>query len=166
MPAKKWVIVSTVAYPQSRDFKRLGGLYDNHQTNICHTGGNNMARNVPVSLKDPYIPVYNADRWLELSKLAGVNQEFTAVEIKSFYVIGLIVEICASVDCLLKANSLSETSHPLAVQIFNAGGQYLPAFGVLASGVELLGRCLTGNEKAQTNENLNAGFYYLVKPSC
>jgi hypothetical protein len=124
-----------------------------------------MKRNVPVCLKDPYIPVYNADRWLALSKLAEVNPEFTAVEIKSFYMIGLIVEICASVDCLLKANNLSEKNHPLAVQIFNAGGRYLPAFGVLASGVELLGRCLTGNKTAQTNENLNVGFYYLVKPS-
>jgi hypothetical protein len=121
-------------------------------------------RTVPVSLADPSANVYNAEDWEQL-RVGVANSQFTAVEIKAFYVIGLILEICASVDCLLKANSLSEDHHPLAYQVFRLGGRYLPAFGVFASGIELLGRCLTGNETAQVNENLRVGFCYLARPS-
>jgi hypothetical protein len=120
-------------------------------------------RRVPVSLAEPNADVYNVGEWEQLR--SGVaNKEFTAVEIKAFYVIGLILEICASVDCLLKATSPSENDHPLAYRVFEAGGRYLPAFGVFASGIELLGRCLTGNDTAQVNENLRVGFYYLARP--
>ena len=62
-----------------------------------------MTRNVPVSLFDPYAPVDNSDMWLELNLKAKGNQDFTPVEIKAFYVIGLISDICQSVDWLLKA---------------------------------------------------------------
>ena len=121
-------------------------------------------RKVPVSLADPNAHVYNAEEWEQLRQ--GVaNKEFTALEIKAFYVIGIILEICASVDCLLRANSLLADNHPLAHQVFMSGGRYLPAFGVFASGVELIGRCLTGNKIPQVNENLNVGFYYLAAPA-
>ena len=120
-------------------------------------------RGVPVSLADPDASVYNAVEWKGLQDSIA-NSQFTPVEIKAFYVIGLILEICASVDCLLKASSLSENDHPLAYQVFTSGGRYLPAFGVFASGVELLGRCLTGNETPDVNENLKVGFHYLAKP--
>jgi len=121
-------------------------------------------RKVPVSLADPNANVYNATDWEQL-RTGVANAQFTAVEIKAFYVIGLILEICASVDCLLKADSLSEDDHPLAYQVFRLGGRYLPAFGVFASGIELLGRCLTGNDTPQVNENLRAGFHYLASPT-
>jgi len=121
-------------------------------------------RQVPVSLADPWAHVYNDAEWEQLRE--GVaNEQFTAVEVKAFYVIGLILEICASVDCLLKANSLSAEYHPLAYQVFTSGGRYLPAFGVFASGIELLGRCLTGNKTHQVNENLRVGFRYLAEPA-
>jgi hypothetical protein len=120
-------------------------------------------RTVPVSLADPNANVYNAVEWEQL-RVGVANAQLTAVEIKAFYVIGLILEICASVDCLLKANSLSENDHPLAYRVFTSGGRYLPAFGVFASGIELLGRCLTGNDTAQVNENLRVGFHYLASP--
>lgn len=120
-------------------------------------------REVPVFLADPNANVYNAAEWERL-RTGVANAQFTAVEIKAFYVIGLILEICASVDCLLKANSLSENDHPLAYRVFTSGGRYLPAFGVFASGIELLGRCLTGNDTAQVNENLRVGFHYFARP--
>jgi len=120
-------------------------------------------RKVPFRLADPNTNVYNAADWEHLQ--TGIaNAQFTAVEIKAFYAIGLILEICASVDCLLKADSPSENGHPLAYQVFSLGGRYLPAFGVFASGIELLGRCLTGNDTAQVNENLRVGFHYLASP--
>jgi len=122
-----------------------------------------MTRNVPIALKNPDVPVCNADKWLKLRGLARVNSEFTAVEIKSFYVIGLLIEIFASVDWLLKAEKLSRQDHPLTTQIFNAGGAYLPAFGILASGIELLGRCLTGNSSVKTKTNFDKGFSYLIE---
>jgi len=120
-------------------------------------------RKVPVSLADPNAPIYNAADWEQLRQGAA-NKEFTALEIKAFYVIGLILEICASVDCLLKANGLLADSHQLAHQVFMSGGRYLPAFGVFASGIELIGRCLTGNKTPCVNQNLNVGFHYLAEP--
>jgi len=120
-------------------------------------------RKVPVSLADPNVNVYNAADWEQL-RTGVANAQFTAVEIKAFYVIGLILEICASVDCLLKADIPSE-EHPFAYPVFRLGGRYLPAFGVFASGIELLGRCLTGNDTAQVNENLRVGFHYLANPN-
>jgi len=111
-----------------------------------------MTRNVPISLKDPDAIVHNATLWRQLNELAGGKPDFTAVEIKSFYVIGLIKDIWMSVDCLLK----SKDAWPQ---------KYLPAFGVFASGVDLLGRCLTGNTTPDLNENLRVGFYYLANPT-
>lgn len=120
-------------------------------------------RGVPVNLSDPQAIVYNATEWKDLQdKVANIL--FTPVEIKAFYVIGLIFELCASVDCLLRANGLSENDHPLDYQVFASGGRYLPAFGVFASGIELLGRCLTGNDTPKVNENLRVGFHYLARP--
>jgi len=111
-----------------------------------------MSRAVPVSLANPSAPVDNSSQWLELGKLANANPEFTALELKAFYVIGLIDDICQSVDWLLKA----EDAWP---------EKYLPAFSVFASGVDLLGRCLTGNWNTGSQENLKVGFHYLAQPS-
>jgi hypothetical protein len=111
-----------------------------------------MPRNVPVSLANPDTPTNNADHWLELGKLAKANPEFTAIEIKAFYVVGLIDDICQSVAWLLKA----EDAWP---------EKYLPAFGVFASGVDLLERCITGNSTPRVKENLAVGFYYLARPT-
>jgi hypothetical protein len=108
--------------------------------------------------------VYNARKWKHLQN--GVaNKEFEPVEIKAFYVLGLVLEMFESVDCLLKAGSPSGNVHTVANEVFISGGRCLPAFGVFASGVELLGRCLSGNQTPVVNENLRAGFYYLAKPT-
>ena len=43
---------------------------------------------------------------------------------------------------------------------------FIPAYGVLASGIELLGRCVTGNPSAyKSEEDLKAGFWWLAKGS-
>ena len=111
-----------------------------------------MPRNVPMSLANPYAPMDNEDQWLDLGKLAQINPEFTAIEIKALYVVGLIDDICQSVAWLLKA----EDAWP---------EKYLPAFGVFASGVDLLGRCLTGNSTPELRGNLAVGFFYLARPT-
>lgn len=111
-----------------------------------------MPRNVPVSLADPDVSVENEATWIELKDLAKANPHFTVVEIKAFYAIGLINDICQSVDWLLKAKDAWPN-------------KYLPAFALFASGVDLLGRCLTGNPTPDVNANLTVGFYYLAKPN-
>lgn len=103
-------------------------------------------------LSKPDVPVYNEDLWLELKELSNANQIFTALEIKTFYAIGLIDDICQCVQTLLK----SDNAWP---------EKYLPAFGLFASIVDLLGRCLTGNRTLDVNENLRVGFWYLFNPT-
>jgi len=110
-----------------------------------------MPRNVPVSLASPNAPVDNADHWIEIGKLAEANPEFTPLELKAFYVVGLIDDICQSVEWLLKAKDAWPD-------------KYLPAFGVFASAVDLLGRCLTGNTTADVQGNLAVGFQYIARP--
>lgn len=111
-----------------------------------------MTKKVPVSLADPSVPVENATTWIELNNLAKGNPQFAVVEIKAFYAIGLIDDICQSVDWLLK----SQDAWP---------NKYLPAFALFASGVDLLGRCLTGNKTPDLEANLAIGFHYLAQPN-
>ena len=109
-------------------------------------------RSVPISFADPYVPVFEESSWKNLNINAGGNPDFTAVEIKGFYVIGMLKDIFESVSCLLKA-------------LDGWPNKYLPAFGVFASGIDLLGRCLIGNDTdRKSNDNLAVGFYYLISP--
>lgn len=111
-----------------------------------------MPRSVPVSLASPNAPVYRAKDWIEIGKLVGANPQFTPLELKAFYVVGLIDDICQSVEWLLKAKDAWPD-------------KYLPAFGVFASAVDLLGRCLTGNTTADSLGNLAVGFQYIASPT-
>ena len=111
-----------------------------------------MTRNVPVSLFDPYALKDNSDMWLKLNLEAKGNRDFTPIEIKAFYVIGLISDICLGVDWLLKAPDAWPN-------------KYLPAFALFASGVDLFGRCLTGNSDPRLGDNLRVGFHYLARPN-
>ncbi len=121
-------------------------------------------RNVPFALADPNAPVYNGPEWQQIQ--AGIaNREFTPVEIKALYVVGLVLEIGAGVDMLLRASDRVPRGDSIAWRVFTSGGGYLPAYALFASGVELLGRCLTGNEEPKGKEDLRAGFHYLAKPS-
>jgi hypothetical protein len=103
-------------------------------------------------LHNPRVSVNDASRWLKLRDLANVSKVFAPVEIKAYYVFGLIYDTGLSVDWLLKApNAWPNT--------------YLPALSVFASAIELLGRCLTGNTSDRVNENLRVGFFYLAHPT-
>jgi len=106
----------------------------------------------PPRLADVNVPVIQANKWQKLQKLANVNQTLTPVEIKGYYVIGLIDDICQSVQCLVKANKAWPE-------------KYLPAYSLFASAVDLLGRCITGNKKPSLDENLRVGFWYLFHPT-
>ncbi len=111
-----------------------------------------MTRNVPISLANPNTSVDNPNIWLELNRQAGGSPDFAPVEIKTLYVIGLISDICQSVEWLLKAPDAWPN-------------KYLPAFALFASGVDLLGRCLIGNTTAGLHGNLGIGFHYLARPT-
>jgi hypothetical protein len=106
----------------------------------------------PPRLADVNVSVINANKWERLKELACANHIFTPAEIKAYYVIGLIDDICQSVQCLVKADK-------------GWPEKYLPAFSLFASGVDLLGRCLTGNHTLNVNENLRIGFWYLFHPT-
>jgi hypothetical protein len=74
------------------------------------------------------------------------RDDWPALAIKAAYTFGVIHDICESVDCLLKAPNAWPTT-------------YLPAFGVCASGIELLGRSLNGDEQTEGTavKNLSRG---------
>jgi hypothetical protein len=71
-------------------------------------------------------------RWRALNNEIRGHPDFTPLTIKAAYVFGVIHDFCESVDWLLK----HERAWPVT---------YLSAFGLCASGIELLGRCLRGN---------------------
>ena len=73
--------------------------------------------------------------WGTLNREALGCQEFRPITTKAMYVLGVIHSICTSVTALLKG-SLAAT--------------YLPAYGVFASGIDLLGRCIRGNPTSFT----------------
>lgn len=103
-------------------------------------------------LADVNVPVIQANKWEQLKQLANADEVFTPVEIKAYYIIGLVDDICQSVQCLVKADE-------------GWPEKYLPAFSLFASAVDLLGRCLTGNHTLNVNENLRVGFWYLFHPT-
>ncbi len=91
--------------------------------------------------------------WETLNKEAFGNSDFRPITTKAMYVLGVIHSICTSVSSLLQG--------PLAAT-------YLPAYGVLASAVDLLGRCLQGNDTSfaapqrGAKSDLQAGFKWLA----
>ncbi|MCJ7531886.1 MAG: hypothetical protein MUO64_12755 [Anaerolineales bacterium] len=111
-----------------------------------------MKRDVPISLAESTVHFYNEGVWINLGKLAGISMLFTALEIKAFYMVGLLNEIFQCVEVLLHSEDAWET-------------KYLPAFSLFASGIDLFGRCLAGNSTFDLNSNLAIGFYYLVNHS-
>ena len=97
-------------------------------------------------LCNPNVRVDDASRWLRLRELAGAAEIFTPVEVKAYYVFGLVYDIGLSVDWLLKAHDAWPNT-------------YFPALSVFASAIELLGRCLSGNASNQVNENLSTAVH-------
>lgn len=88
--------------------------------------------------------------WRELNLAIGGNQNFYPLTIKGAHVIGIIYSLCQSVDILLKEKGNIEVT-------------YLPAYGVFASGVELLGRVINGNDEAwKITKDIETGFKWLA----
>lgn len=91
---------------------------------------------VNAKLKKPTIllPSWESEAqgWINLNKKIGGNPDFFPNTIKGAYVIGVIYEICECVEILLSNKS----------RLYSV---YIPAYGLFASSVELLGRCINGN---------------------
>ena len=97
--------------------------------------------------------IKEAQRWSDLNAEIGGNPGFFPLTIKAAYAFGVIHDICESVDWLLK--------HPQAWPV-----TYPSAFGLCASSMELLGRCLRGNQGTGNNtKDLTAGFHWLKSSS-
>jgi hypothetical protein len=108
--------------------------------NVCYPNPTNLPDNWDEQIKD----------WTELNRLVGGNPEFYPLTIKGAYVIGVIHDICQSVSRLLSAPKAREIT-------------YIPAYGVFVSGVEILGRCISGNHRfwKDNDNNIRVGFNWL-----
>lgn len=105
---------------------------------------------VPVQFAKMDAEVARAEEWKKLNSEAGGNEEWPPIAIKAAYVFGLIYDLSESVDWLLK--------HPKAWPI-----TYMTGVVTFLSAVELLGRCLNGDDKIHKprNGNLSIGLKYL-----
>ncbi len=116
-----------------------------------------MAVPVNVKLETPTIAIPNwnqeAAEWMTLNAAAHGNPEFYPLTVKAAYVIGVEHDICESVSHLLTHPNVKTTT-------------YIPAYGVFASGVEVLGRCIIGNSTTRGGvADLKTGFKWLVSSS-
>lgn len=91
---------------------------------------------VNVKLQSPTIQIRNwpeeASNWVRLNHEIGGNPDFFPLTIKGAYIIGVIHDLCQSIDILLYDSE-------------NCIFTNMPAYGMLASGIDLLGRCIQGN---------------------
>lgn len=114
--------------------------------------GNNAPVNVKLQKPTVEIDVWNEDaqKWLTINNDAKGNPDFYPLTVKAAYVMGVVHSICESVSILLKDTQARWVT-------------YLPAYGVFASGIELLGRCINGNSTTKGNtEDLKSGFKWLA----
>lgn len=117
-----------------------------------------MSAPVNVKLKNPTIGVPNwstqAAGWGTLNQDVGGNPDFYPLTVKAAYVIGVIHDICTSVTCLLQVRR----------DVLPA--TYIPAYGVCASGIEILGRCILGVANTRrSEESLKTGLKWLHSSS-
>jgi len=96
-----------------------------------------------------------AHEWQALNSSVNGHPEFFPLTIKAAYVIGVIHDICISVNCLLHAPGVSWQT------------TYLPAYGIFASSLDVLGRCIRGNPRYDrgSSEDIETGFKWLVRSS-
>ena len=115
-----------------------------------------MAAPVNADPKDPDMSNWSSDEvnnWLreavEWRALNPGNPDFYPLTIKAGYVIGVIYGICESVSCLLAdAHFARQTG-------------YIPAYGIYASGIEILGRCVKEESQGHAS-TLRPGFKWLA----
>jgi hypothetical protein len=116
-----------------------------------------MPAPVNVKLANPTISIPDwstqAAGWATLNQEVGGNPDFYPLTVKAAYVVGVIHDICTSVTCLLKARELRRAT-------------YIPAYGVCASGIEILGRCILGvADTGRSDKSLKTGFKWLHRSS-
>ncbi|MBM3130863.1 MAG: hypothetical protein FJ009_19825 [Chloroflexi bacterium] len=110
---------------------------------------------VNVKLQEPteIIPEWQEEsqRWKNLNEIAGGNPLFFPLTIKAVYVIGIIHDLCESVSFLLRSPNVRQTT-------------YIPAYGVFASGIDIFGRCIRGNDSPArgSTDDIKSGFKWLV----
>ena len=114
-----------------------------------------MTTPINVKLENPTVPVQDwqqqAQEWQDLNREVNGNPDFYPLTIKFGYVLGVIHDICESVACLLHETQFARQT------------SYIPAYGLFASGVELLGRCVDG-EPVLRRSTLRAGLRWLADP--
>jgi hypothetical protein len=112
-----------------------------------------MGAPINVKLKEPTEAIENWPeekvQWIALNKESKGNPDFFPLTIKAAYVIGVIHSICKSVSYLLEAPNAIQTT-------------YIPAYGVFASSIDILGRCVAGNSKDYSKKDVEIGFKWLV----
>jgi len=116
-----------------------------------------MTAPINLKLQTPTVHIagwkQEAEEWMGLNAAAQGNPDFYPLTVKGAYVIGVEHDICECVSHLLK--------HPRAKTT-----TYIPAYGVFASGVEVLGRCINGNATTRGNvADLKTGFKWLASSS-
>lgn len=116
-----------------------------------------MPAPVNVKIPSPSVKVAGwgteAREWKTLNAQIGGHKDFSPLTIKAAYVLGVIHILCRNVSTLLDARVSKELTS-------------IPAYGIFASAVELLGRCINGNTgTSKTVEDVRTGFKWLKSPS-
>jgi hypothetical protein len=93
-----------------------------------------------------------ADQWEQLNRDMGGNLSLSPLAIKAIYVIGVVFNICESVSYLLREEGFAR-------QV-----SYVPAYGIYASSIELLGRSISG-EHLPHKSCLSSGLMWLCRPA-
>jgi hypothetical protein len=98
-----------------------------------------------------HVPTDQDDTWRELNRQVGGREDWPPIIIKGVYVVGVMYGICRSVETIIGSPNLSPV-------------MYLSAYGICASAVELLGRCLTGDDSigSHSRANLSRGYTWLI----
>lgn len=115
-----------------------------------------MASEAPINvrLEVPTITIGSWERqasnWLSINRDIGGHPGFYPLTVKAAYVIGVIYTLCESVTVLLGSPNAKLVG-------------YIPAIGVISSGIELLGRCLRGDRGVQGSvADLRSGYQWLA----
>ncbi len=117
-----------------------------------------MSNNAPVNvfLPEPKNKTESwkkqRDQWIQFNNKIGGNPDFYPLTIKAAYVIGIIHNICDSVSILLSDKQKWDIT-------------YMSAYGIFTSGLDILGRCIKGNESTNS-KNTEEGFIWLIPPDC
>lgn len=111
-----------------------------------------MSAPVNVKLENPTISIKNwKDQkkiWIGFNASIGGNPDLFPLTIKAFYVLGIIHDLFSCVNNFFYSN---QSEHEFI----------LPAFTLLSSAVDLIGRVVKGNETYSCNDDLLNGYKYL-----